>query len=87
MDIRHPLTDFDWQMIGWCRHCALPLHIALTKADKLSRGAAKSTLLKVQAELKREAADVDISLQLMSALKRQGVEEAHAALDKWMLNS
>jgi len=84
MDIRHPLTDFDWQMIAWCRHCKLPLHIALTKADKLSRGAAKGTLLKVQADLKREAADVDISVQLFSAPDKLGVEEAHAVLDRWM---
>lgn len=84
MDIRHPLTPFDWQMVEWCRHCKLPLHIALTKADKLSRGAAKGTLLKVQAELKREAVDVGISLQLFSALSKQGVEEAHMALDRWM---
>jgi GTP-binding protein len=84
MDIRHPLTDFDWQMIEWCRHCELPLHVALTKSDKLARGAAKGVLLKVQAALKREAADVAISVQLLSALNKQGVEEAHAALDRWM---
>ena len=35
MDIRHPLTEFDWQMINWCEHSNLPLHILLTKADKL----------------------------------------------------
>jgi len=84
MDIRHPLTDFDWQMIEWCRHCQLPLHIALTKADKLSRGAAKGTLQKVQAQLRREVQDLQITLQLFSALDKQGVEEAHAALDRWM---
>jgi GTP-binding protein len=87
MDIRHPLTDFDWQMIQWCRHCRLPLHIALTKADKLSRGAAKGTLLKVQAQLKREAADMAITLQLFSTLDRVGIEEAHTALDHWLDDS
>lgn len=84
MDIRHPMTEFDWQMIEWCRHSGLPLHIALTKADKLSRGAAKGTLQKVQAQLKREAGDLPISVQLFSALDKTGVEEAHAALDQWM---
>jgi len=84
MDIRHPLTDFDWQMIAWCRHCNLPLHIALTKADKLTRGAAKGTLLKVQAALHKEAGDVAISLQLFSAPDKLGVDEAHAVLDRWM---
>ena len=84
MDIRHPLTEFDWQMIAWCRHCKLPMHIALTKADKLARGAAKGVLLKVQAELKREASDMAITVQLFSAPDKLGVEEAHAALDRWM---
>ncbi|MFM8332032.1 MAG: ribosome biogenesis GTP-binding protein YihA/YsxC [Candidatus Methylumidiphilus sp.] len=84
MDIRHPLTEFDWTMIEWCRHCNLPLHIALTKADKLTRGPAKATLLKVQATMKREVADLDVSVQLFSSLDKQGVDEAHTLLDRWM---
>lgn len=84
MDIRHPLTEFDWQMIEWCRHCNHPLHIALTKADKLSRGAARTTLLKVETALRRDAGDLDISLQLFSSLAKQGVDEAHAVLDRWL---
>jgi GTP-binding protein len=84
MDIRHPLTDFDWQMIAWCGHCQLPLHIALTKADKLGRGAAKGALLKVQSALRQEVSKLNISLQLFSALDKQGVEEAHQKLDAWL---
>ncbi len=84
MDIRHPLTKFDWQMIEWCGHCNLPLHIALTKADKLSRGAARGTLQKVEATLKRELGETDISLQLFSAPSRLGIDEAHALLDRWL---
>ncbi len=84
MDIRRPLTDLDWQMIELCRHCTLPLHIALTKADKLSRGAAKGTLQKVQATLLREAGEAEISVQLFSAPHKSGIEEAHALLDRWM---
>lgn len=83
MDIRHPLTDFDWQLIGWCNNRSLPLHVALTKADKLSRGAGKGVLLKVQAMLSQEAT-VPISLQLFSAPARQGIDEAHACLDHWL---
>lgn len=83
MDIRHPLTEFDWQMIEWCQHVNLPLHIAMTKADKLSRGAGKGTLQKVQATLKNEAPNAAITLQLFSSLSRIGVEEAHAQLDRW----
>jgi GTP-binding protein len=79
MDIRHPLTEFDWQMINWCHHSGLPLHILLSKADKLTYGAAKNTLLAVQKQLKE--IPVPITLQLFSSLKKTGVDEVHQALD------
>ena len=81
MDIRHPLTDFDWQLIDWCESAKLPLHILLTKADKLNYGAAKNTLLEVQKELSK--ANIVITLQLFSALKKTGIEEIHQILDEW----
>lgn len=84
MDIRHPLTDFDWQMIEWCGHCRQPVHIALTKADKLSRGAANSVLLKIRGDLRREAPGMELTLQLFSAPERLGVDAAHAVLDRWL---
>jgi len=79
MDVRHPLTEFDWQMVEWCRHTQLPLHILLTKADKLTYGAAKNTLLQVQKELKDT--NFPLSIQLFSSLKKTGVDEVHKALD------
>ena len=79
MDVRHPLTEFDWQMVEWCQHTGLALHILLTKADKLTYGAAKNTLLQVQRELKDIS--VPITVQLFSALKKTGVDEVHQALD------
>lgn len=81
MDIRHPLTDFDNQMLNWCQHSQMPVHILLTKADKLTRGAATNTLLEVKRTLKDMA---DISLQLFSSTKKTGVDEARAALDHWL---
>lgn len=80
MDVRHPLTEFDWQMIEWCEHTGLPLHILLTKADKLNYGAAKNTLLQVQKELKD--ARFPLTLQLFSSLKKIGIDEVHLALDQ-----
>ncbi len=80
MDVRHPLTEFVWQMVEWCQHTQLPLHIILTKADKLTYGAAKNTLLKVQKDL--QAANCPLTLQLFSALKKTGVDEVHHALDQ-----
>jgi len=82
MDIRHPLKDFDRQMIEWCVHSQMPVHILLTKADKLKRGAAMNTLLQVQRELKDLP---NVSLQLFSSTKKEGVDEARAVLDKWLL--
>lgn len=81
MDVRHPLSDFDWQMISWCAHTHLPLHILLTKADKLKYGAAKNTLLKVQQEL--SGVNFPLSLQLFSSLKKSGIDEMHQILDDW----
>ncbi len=81
MDIRHPFTPFDEQMLEWCLGADLPCHILLTKADKLSRGAAKSALLKVQKTLNPEA---PITAQLFSATARTGVDDARALLTKWL---
>jgi GTP-binding protein len=79
MDVRHPLTEFDWLMLEWCGHAELPVHILLTKADKLNFGAAKNVLLQVQKEL--SDAPIPLSVQLFSSLKKNGVDEAHEALD------
>ncbi|NJD05395.1 MAG: YihA family ribosome biogenesis GTP-binding protein [Methylococcaceae bacterium] len=83
MDIRHPLTDFDWQMLAWCHHRRMPAHIALTKADKLSHGAAKATLLKVRSQT-AQANGPEVSVQLFSALAGLGIDEAHRLLDRWL---
>jgi GTP-binding protein len=80
MDVRHPLTAFDWQMIEWCEHTGLLLHVLLTKADKLTYGAAKNTLLQVQRELNNMA--FPLTIQLFSALKKTGIDEVHLALDQ-----
>ena len=81
MDVRHPLTDFDKQMLQWCQHANMPVHILLTKADKLKRGPAMSSLLKVQKAL---AEQHNVSVQLFSALKHTGVEQAQEILDSWL---
>lgn len=80
MDIRHPLKPHDTQMLGWCRSARLPIHVILNKADKLSRGAAGRTLQSVQ----REIADGESSVQLFSALTRQGLDQARARLAGWL---
>ncbi|MEN8106707.1 MAG: ribosome biogenesis GTP-binding protein YihA/YsxC [Pseudomonadota bacterium] len=81
MDIRHPMKEFDRQVLGWCHVAGLPAHVLLTKADKLKRGPARATLLSVR----KAMAEIhpDASVQLFSALKKDGTEEAHAVLDQW----
>ncbi len=81
MDIRHPLTEFDQRMIEWCGYYELPLHILLTKADKLKYGPAKNRLLEIRKALSELPHPP--SIQLFSALKKMGAEEAHGVLDQW----
>ncbi len=82
MDVRHPLKDFDRQMLEWSSEIELPVHILLTKADKLKRGAAAKSLLLVKKEI---APMGDLaSVQLFSSLKRQGIDQAHCMLDCWL---
>jgi GTP-binding protein len=81
MDIRHPLKDYDLQMLEWADHIGLPVHVVLTKADKLKKGPAASTRLKVQDELVK--LNPQFSVQTFSSLKKSGIEEAHAKLDAW----
>ena len=81
MDIRHPLKEFDIQMIGWANKATLPVHILLTKSDKLKHGAAMATLHQVSAELKK--LNLNASVQLFSSLKKTGKDEAIAQLNLW----
>jgi GTP-binding protein len=78
MDIRHPMRPFDTQMLDWCEAARLPCHALLTKADKLKRGPAKSTLLGVEKQLPQSA-----SLQLFSAREGQGRDQLITTLNKW----
>ncbi|NQD94352.1 YihA family ribosome biogenesis GTP-binding protein [Pseudomonas sp. CrR25] len=83
MDIRHPLTEFDQLMLDWSAASQMPMHILLTKSDKLAFGAAKNALLKVQQDIRKRWGN-RVSIQLFSAPKRQGVEEAQAVLAEWL---
>lgn len=82
MDIRHPLKEFDWKMLEWCAHFNIPAHVLLTKADKLKKGPAKTTLLQVKKHIKEEG--LEASVQIFSALKKQGISEIHQKLDQWL---
>jgi GTP-binding protein len=79
VDIRRKLTDFDRQMLAFAESVGLPVHILLTKADKLKRGQAASALHEVRRELGH-----GITVQHFSALSRQGEEEARARLEDFL---
>jgi len=81
MDARHPLKDYDVQMLEWANHIGLPVHVLLTKVDKLNRKESGRSLEKVEAALREFS--IDFSVQLFSSLKRWGIDEAHAKLDQW----
>jgi len=79
MDVRHPLKPFDTQMLEWCAAYNIPCHVLLTKADKLKRGPARSTLLMVEKHLPGNA-----TIQLFSSKTRDGVGELVKRLCEWL---
>lgn len=81
MDTRNPLKDYDIQLLDWANHIGLPVHVLLTKVDKVKRVEQLKVLDQVQ-ELLREYS-IDFSVQTFSSLKRWGVDEAHEKLDQW----
>jgi len=78
--VRRSLGDYDWQMIDWGQQIGCATHILLTKADKLKRGAAINILNQVRKETEGQ-----VGVQLFSATKRTGLDEARNALDAMLL--
>ena len=83
MDIRHPLREYDQQMLGYAVRRGIPAHVLLTKADKLSRGAAGNVLLQVRRDLGAMFGDT-VGVQVFSGESKQGVDEARAVLGGWL---
>lgn len=82
MDVRHPLKDFDQMIIDWAGQAGMPLHILLTKADKLTFGAAKGILLKTGNALARHPAP--LTIQLFSSVSGLGDEQAWDRIGDWL---
>jgi GTP-binding protein len=81
MDVRHPLKEYDRNMVHWCTSADLPVYVILNKSDKLSKGKAGASLL----DVKRKLADFPIEgIQLFSSLKRTGVDDALQQLCHWL---
>ena len=82
MDSRHPLTELDLQMLAWFAQTGKPIHILLSKADKLTRQEQALAMREVQAELAKISDNC--TLQLFSSLKKTGVAEAEVVLGGWL---
>lgn len=81
-DIRHPLKDSDLQMLDWCHQANMPVHVLLTKSDKLSRGQAHSTWHQCDKLLRSRY--LQVSSQLFSSKSGVGLEEVRKFLYQWL---
>ncbi|MDH3972475.1 MAG: ribosome biogenesis GTP-binding protein YihA/YsxC, partial [Gammaproteobacteria bacterium] len=82
MDVRHPLKQYDQQVLSWCYSAELQTHVLLTKADKLKRGPAQAALLQTRKALER--LHPEASSQLFSAHTRAGNEQLQQVLNHWL---
>lgn len=82
MDSRHPLKPLDVQMIDWFAPSGRPIHILLTKSDKLSRNQASAALALVRRELAKYGEGVTV--QLFSSLSKTGTDEVERVVAGWL---
>ncbi len=83
MDSRHPLKEFDQDMLRWCNECELPVHVLLNKTDKLIHSAMSHT---VHAVNKTLAAYPNVTVQPFSALRKTGLDILQKKLNEWYKN-
>jgi len=72
MDMRHPFQNKDLEFLSLCESLNLPIHLVLTKADKLNNKETQNTLKVVSEKMADYPAIVD-SL-VFSATKKIGLE-------------
>ena len=80
MDSRHPMRDLDTELLNWYRPTNKPVHVLLTKSDKLTRNEQAKTLRDVKQQIVE--GQYNATVQLFSSLKRTGVPEAEIAIGK-----
>ncbi len=84
MDIRHPLQTYDTTMLNWAVAGEMPVHILLTKSDKLSRGAGQTTLAQVRQQLKNSKVQDLVTAQTFSAHNGEGLEDLERVIQDWL---
>lgn len=80
-DIRHPMKDFDQQMITWAFNSGMRSHVILNKADKLKNSQAKQTLMRVKKQI--AGLSKTTTCQMFSALRKEGTQELSGILLPW----
>ena len=80
MDCRHPLADYDRQLLAWGGRAGLSVLLLLTKADKLKHGALLTTVRAVEREAAAMAGTIEVLT--FSAMTRTGVEPVQSWLDR-----
>jgi GTP-binding protein len=84
MDSRRPFTELDVQMLEWFAPTGKPIHCILTKADKLNRNESTNALrqarMMLESYVDEDGAGFPFTVQLFSALKRVGIDEANAKI-------
>lgn len=83
MDIRHPLKELDQMMIDWALNRELPVHVLLTKCDKLSRSQVQNTVTRVRKHYELLPKDA-LTIQAFSSTKKQGIDELVGVLNQWL---
>ncbi|AHN29098.1 GTP-binding protein EngB [Snodgrassella alvi wkB2] len=83
MDARHPLKELDKQMLDFFAVTRRPVHILLSKADKLSKNDQIKTLTSVKKALQPYIARQQVTVQLFSSLKKQGIDEVNQIATDW----
>ena len=82
VDARMEPTEIDLVMLDWTESIGLPVHVLLTKSDKLKKGPAKQSLMYMQQLIRENYPHAKV--QLFSSLNRQGLEAVWDKLDQWM---
>ncbi|BBM01226.1 ribosome biogenesis GTP-binding protein YihA/YsxC [Microbulbifer sp. GL-2] len=84
MDIRQPLKEFDLHMLTWAVEAGLPVHILLTKADKLKNGPANNARFAVEKAIKEQGLDRGVTVQTFSSTKKAGLDKLERKLNVWL---
>lgn len=82
MDVRHPLTELDEKLLNWLKPTGVPVHVLLSKSDKLGQQKANATLREVNAALAQGY--VNCSAQLFSSTRKIGIVDAAKQIQRWL---